>query len=348
MRLTTTVKFCHRFGTGLKAGANMLKLLDSEASQGPAAHREAIRKLAAGVKQGELLSKLMASDKYFPPLMSAMVRVGEETGKLEHTLLALSDHYQHQLTTRRWFISSITWPALQLIAGIGVISLLIFIMGMLAPMSGGKMPDLLGFGLMGPTGVLWFWFYIAIFFSLVAIAIWCFSRNVGGIQNLIPLVYAIPIVGPAIQTITLSRFCWTLSLSLGTGLDPIRSVNLALDSTDSDYYRCKADHAEHAVRGGATLSGMLEATQRFPDDFLQRIEVAEHSGTDAESIEFLTKEYDDRAKRAVKVIAGTATVLIRIAVMAVLIFLIFRLASTYLGALSGAGEPINPHGRFGN
>ncbi len=341
MKLPTASKFTYRLGTGLNAGADLVRLLQSEAGMGPPQQRQAMQKLIAGVKQGEQLSAVMAREPYFPRLMSAMTRVGEETGKLERTMLTLSEHFQHQISTRRWFISSITWPALQLFAGIGVISLLILIMGMF------DMADVLGLGLKGGSGVLWFWFYLAVLFGAIGFLVWCFFRNVAGIQNLIPLIYKVPIMGPSVQTITLAKFCWTLSLSLGAGIDPIHAIRLSLDSTDSDYYRSGAQDAEDAIRGGATLSGALEATGIFPDDFLQRIDIAEHSGTDAESIDYLTKEYDERAKRAIKVIAGVFTVLIRISVMGILIFFIFRLFSTYINALNSASDPIVPP-RFGN
>ncbi|MCG8652359.1 MAG: type II secretion system F family protein, partial [Pirellulales bacterium] len=176
--------------------------------------------------------------------------------------------------------------------------------------------------------------------------IWAFFKNVAGVQNLIPLIYKVPVVGPSIQTITISRFCWTLALALGSGLDPIRSIKLALNSTDSDYYRNTAGDAENAIRRGATLAGALDATALFPEDFIQRIEIAEHSGTDAESIDYLTKEYDDRARRAVKTLAGVATLLIRITVMGLLIFMIFRIAGTLFNFYSIPDEPLNPHRRF--
>ncbi len=342
MKLSAAASFCYRLGTGLKAGADLLKLLQSEAKQGPDRQRAAMLKLADGAKRGEPLSATMADDPFFPTVMATMTRVGEETGKLEQTLLTLGEHYQQQLTTRRWFISSITWPALQLVAGIGIISLLIYIMGILKPPGGGEMTDLLGFGLRGGSGVLWFWFYLSVFFGTLGLLVWAFFRNVAGIQNLIPLIYMVPGIGKAIQTITISRFCWTLALALGSGLDPIRSIKLALDSTDSDYYRSAAGDSEAAIRGGASLAEALQATDLFPDDFIQRIEIAEHSGTDAESIDYLTKEYDERAKRAIKVIAGTATVVIRVTVILVLVFLIFRIAATVFGFYSIADEPILP------
>ena len=341
MKLTTASKFTYRLGTGLKAGADLVRLLQSEAGMGPASQRAAMQELVDGVKRGEAMSAVMSGDPYFPRMMTAITRVGEETGKLERSMLTLSEHFQHQITTRRWFLNSIAWPALQLIAAIGVISLLILIMGMF------DMADVLGMGLRGASGVLWFWFYLALFFGAIGLMVWGFFRNVAGVQNLIPLIYKVPILGSSVQTITLAKFCWTLSLTLGAGIDPIRAIRLSLDSTDSDFYRSGADDAEKAVRGGATLSGALEATGVFPEDFLQRIEIAEHSGTDAESIDYLTKEYDERAKQAIKVIAGIFTVLIRVAVMGILILFIFRLFSTYIGAINNASEPI-VRPRFGN
>ena len=342
MNLSTATKFCHRLGTGLRAGADLIRLLQSETNLGSAAYRQAMTNLIAGAKQGESLSAVMNEDRYFPPLMAAMVRVGEETGKIDRALLTLGEHYEQQLATRRWFISSITWPALQLFAGILIISLLIYVIGVVQPSGGGQMIDLLGFGLRGGSGVLWFWFYLSIFFGMLAFAVWGYSRNLGGIQNIVPLVYMVPWIGPAIQTITISRFCWTLALSLGSGLDPIRSIKLSLDSTDSEYYRLGAREAENAIRGGSTLAGALQATELFPNDFLERIEIAEMTGTDAESIDHLTVEYDQRAKSAIKLIAGAATLVIRAGVILVLVFLIFRIASVIFGIYDMADDPIIP------
>ena len=61
----------------------------------------------------------------------------------------------------------------------------------------------------------------------------------------------------------------------------------------------------------------------------------------------MTRDYDERAKRAIKVIAGVFTILIRVAVMALLIFFIIRIAGSYIGALNDAAAPIT-RPRFGN
>ncbi|TWU36545.1 Type II secretion system protein F [Novipirellula aureliae] len=341
MKLSAAQGFCYRFGTGIKAGADLLVLLKSEAGYGSPRQRSAMLALRDGAKDGQLLSKSMkAEHPFFPPLLIAMTRVGEATGRLERSLLALANLYQHRLMLKRKFLTSLAWPGLQAFGGLMAISLLIWLLGVLTPPTGGEMFDTLGFGLRGTSGVLQLWAYVGIFFVIIGGMIWAFFRNLGGVQNIIPILYLIPVVGPALQTITLSRFCWTLSLALDAGLDPIRSIDLALDSTDSDYYRGGSDLARDAILGGATLSGGLKATNLFPEEFLTQVEISEISGTDAESIDRLAAEYDEKAKSAVSTISAIATGLIWLSVIVVLVFLILRMAMRIFGGYAEALEPI--------
>ena len=288
MKLETASKFTYQLGAGLKAGADLIKLLQVESSLGSSKHRASISELLRGSKAGQSLSDIMEGHSYFPRVMTSVVRVGEETGKIESALLTLSRHYEHRIATRRAFLSAIAWPILQLIAGIMIVSLMIYLLGILTAGGGGAMPDILGFGLRGPSGVLWFWLYLSIFFGILTAILVAFIKNIAGYKT-IPLVYKIPGAGSSIQTITITGLCWTLALSLGAGLDPIKAIALALDSTDSDYYREGSKKAELAIRGGASLSEGLRATEVLPDDFIQRVDIAEVAGVDAESSPTLLK-----------------------------------------------------------
>lgn len=320
---------------------DLIRLLDMESKQGSVQQRSAMLALRDGAKNGESLTTLMEQQKpFFPPLIVAMTRAGEATGRLDRTLLELANHYDSQLKLRRSFMTSISWSLLQLFAGICIVSLLIYIMGILTPAGGGKMPDILGFGLSGASGVLKFWGYVAVFFGLIAAAIWAYRNNLAGVQNLIPLVYSIPMAGPEIQTIAISRFAWTLALCLDAGLDPIQAVRLALDSTDSEYYRAATEQTELSIRAGKSLAETLGETQLFPESFITHIDVAEMSGTDAESIDSLAKDYEERARIAIRTLAAIASGLVWLAVVAMLIFGIFRIAMFVFGVYSEALEPI--------
>ena len=161
MKLKMAVLFCHRMAVGHQAGVDMINLLNSEAAQGPSHHQEAVRKLSEEVMGGRQLHEAMTlQEPYFPRLVTAMTEVGESSGKLERAWFILAAHLDNQVKTRRAFLQSLAWPAFQLFAGIGVLSLVIWLMGMLTPAGGGEMTDILGLGLRGTTGVLKLWMYL--------------------------------------------------------------------------------------------------------------------------------------------------------------------------------------------
>jgi type II secretory pathway component PulF len=342
MGLSSAAQFSRRLGIGLRAGADLVRLLETEAKHGSSRQRDALCSVVETVKAGETVSEAMSKEaKFFPRLMVSLTRVGENAGKLERTFLTLADHYDEQVQLRRQFVSSIAWPVLQLVIGIGVISLFIYLMGVLQPSTGGQMEDMLGFGLRGASGVFVLWGYIALVAGVLFGIYLAFTRNLGGVQNLIPLLYLVPKLGPSLQTITLSRFTRTLALALSSGLDPIRSVKLSLDSTDSEYYRNGGEIFEESVREhGETLAGGLEATDLFPSDFLHLVEVAELSGTETESIDHLADQYQERARMAMRTITGVATAVVWVVVMGTLVFLILRIAIKVFGAYGLAAQPI--------
>jgi len=340
MKLKSARDFCRRFGIGMRAGADLLRLLDSESKNGPPNQREAMQFLRQEASQGATLADAMNQrPKFFPPLLRSMTNVGEATGSLERTMLQLAEYYQQQVTLRGNFQRAIAWPGIQFVIGVGVISLVIYIMGVMSS-GGGEMADVLGLGLRGGSGVLKFWGMLLLFLGMIAAVIIGFQKNVGGVQNAVPLLYKIPVVGPSLQTITLSRFTWTFSLALETGLDPISSIRLALDATDSDFYRSGGGDAELAIREGATLTEALKATAVFPEEFLTQVEVAELSGTDAESIGHVARDYDERAKTAMRMIAGLATGTVWLIVAGFIIFFIIRIVMMIAGVYQEALEPI--------
>lgn len=83
-----------------------------------------------------------------------MVDVGEKTGRLDEVFIRLAEHYDHVLDLQRTFLQGIAWPMVQLIAALGVIGLLIWIMGILPEGIDGKPIDILGLGSSAPKDSL--------------------------------------------------------------------------------------------------------------------------------------------------------------------------------------------------
>lgn len=334
MSLSQRAAFCRRLGTGFRAGLDVVRLCQSEARVGSARHRQVMSDVSSDVANGESLAKAMRNQgRYFSPLLVQMVHVGESTGRLERTLLALADHYEERAKLRKIFLTGIAWPVTQLVAALTIIGLAILLQGLLAGPSGPAM-DASGLGLSGVSGFITYCVSIAAIAAVLTALALAIRANFLSIHRLIPLCYRIPVAGPALQTITLSRVCWTLALTLDAGLDAIRSVKLALLSAGNAYYRDAIPTAEAAIRAGQSLHESLAATGVFPRDFLEGLEVAEMSGTDAESLDRMAQGYEGRAKFALSVLIGVSTFVIWAAVAILIIFFIIRLFMNYVNTIN--------------
>jgi len=87
---------------------------------GNKAMTEALTSVHQGMLKGEGLSQPMAKNRLFLPIMVQMARVGEETGNLDVTLLAVAESYETEAEDKTRSLIGLIQPALTLIIGLTV------------------------------------------------------------------------------------------------------------------------------------------------------------------------------------------------------------------------------------
>jgi type IV pilus assembly protein PilC len=110
----------------LKAGLSLTEVMPIVIqSTGNRAMAEALTDVQQGMVKGEGLSQPMAKNKLFLPMMVQMVRVGEETGNLDTTLLAVARSYEAGVEDRTRSLITLIQPTMTIIIGliIGLIAL---------------------------------------------------------------------------------------------------------------------------------------------------------------------------------------------------------------------------------
>lgn len=336
IRLKTLVALCHRLATATRAGIEDRRTWRSEASRGSRTHQARIGAVAARLEAGDSLAEaLTASGNYLPPLFRQLCAVGEESGQLDRTFQQLGEHYDHRVAMRRELLSRLAWPLIQLgLAGV-VIGILILVMGVLPVNQGPDGPgaDLLGFGLIGMPGFIvyvnfWLFAALAIFLTIEAT-----RRGMLWTRRLQRAIAGIPVVGHAVRTLALARFAWAAQLLFDTPMDLRRGLPLALDATGNDYFAQHGEHVARQIERGVDIHQALASTGVFPDELLVSIAVGEETGMLAETMRREAKEYEARARTAMSVLAQLAGWGVWILVAALIIMLIFRLASFYIQTL---------------
>ena len=330
---------CGRFSTSLEAGLDLRNVLARESSRslGPTARRKIgqVRDAVAG--GGTLAEALDATGDYFPVLFRELARVGEQTGHLGEAFGHLAAHYDTQVKLRRMFLASIAWPMLQLAVALAVIGFLIWILGVIGE-STGTTTDILGFGLVGNRGLAIYVGVLMVVGAAVALLIHAVRRGLVWTRPIQRLVLQLPGLGPPLQTIAIARLAWVLHLTMDAGVDLRKSLKLALQSTGNARYVDAIPTVDRVISSGDSIEEAFRQSGAFPGDFLDAVAVGEQSGRLVESLAVLSRQYHQRADTALKVITMIAGFLVWALVAALIILMIFRLFSFYLGAIQNAAK----------
>ena len=216
-----------------------------------------------------------------------------------------------------------------------VIGFLIWMSGVITHATGNP-TDLLGFGLTGTVGALIYFVFLGVlslggFLIYRAIAegkLWA-----APIQR---VALKVPMLGGAIQTLSLARFAWTLQLTMAAAIDVKRALSLALASAHNVEYTDREPFILEMITRGQSIHETLAAARIFPIEFIQAVEVGENSGRLAETMSIVANQQLEAAGRAFAVLTRIAGYLVWLAVAVIIIALIFRLFGAYVNTINRA------------
>lgn len=115
------VEFTRTLGSLVSSGIHILEGLQIlKGSLNNVLFREAITEIAKKVEKGFPLGDSFAQYPIFPPIVSQMMKVGEETGKLDETLLKLSKYFQTESENLVKGLTAAIEPIIMVILGLGV------------------------------------------------------------------------------------------------------------------------------------------------------------------------------------------------------------------------------------
>ena len=119
-------RFSRTLASLIGAGVDIIKALEiTGATSGNSLIEDAVKDVAEKVQQGVPIAIPLEEADVFPPMISRMVRVGEETGELEKMLGKVADFYEDEVDTSINSLTSIIEPVMMI--GVGLMVGLIII-----------------------------------------------------------------------------------------------------------------------------------------------------------------------------------------------------------------------------
>ncbi|GAV22964.1 type II secretion system F family protein [Carboxydothermus pertinax] len=118
-------RFSRTMATLIQGGVPMLQALRVIQKTLGNGELEKVLELAEDrVREGESLAGFLAQSRWFPPLLTQMMLVGEETGQLDAMLAKAADFYEQEVDAAVGRLSSVIEPVLILFMG-GIVGLII-------------------------------------------------------------------------------------------------------------------------------------------------------------------------------------------------------------------------------
>lgn len=117
-------RFSRIFASLMGAGVSVLDSIEiTSKAIGNSVVEKELKEAAKNVANGEQLSKSIEKSKVFPPIVSQMLSIGEETGQSDTVLLKIADFYEEEVDAAVEGMSSILEPILIVVMG-GMVGLI--------------------------------------------------------------------------------------------------------------------------------------------------------------------------------------------------------------------------------
>ncbi len=119
IRKAVIARWTSTLSTMFAAGVPLVESLDSVGgASGNAVYQEATRRIATAVRAGTSLNSAMQSTHVFPPMVTQMVAIGEESGALEQMLSKVAEAYEEEVDAAVASLSSLMEPVIMVVLGV--------------------------------------------------------------------------------------------------------------------------------------------------------------------------------------------------------------------------------------
>ena len=284
--------FSRQFATLVSSGMPMLRTLHTlEEQTQDDAIREAVAGVRADVEAGSTLEQAMERHpKVFDRLFRAMVRAGEQSGRLEEALDRVAFQVEKSDALKRQVKSAMMYPAL--VFGFAVVVLVAIVMFVI-PVFANIFKELAeehpeeASGLPAPTALcvevsnlLTGSWYILI--PGLTLGIWGFfkwKKTEKGKEVWQRFTLRLPFkIGDVIQKVALARWSRTFSGSVSSGVPMLQSIKLTGQTAGNVVVEQAMDDVYASVKRGGSLAGPIQGNDVFPPMVGHMVAVGEETG----------------------------------------------------------------------
>ena len=299
---TEVLLFSRQMYTLLKAGVPIMGALKGlEESTDNPGFAEVVRDLRESLDSGRELSMSLARHpKVFGQFYTAMVSVGEQTGRLEDVFLRLFHHLEFEKFMSEQVKSAIRYPTFVVVTmAVAIVIINIFVIPAFAKIYAGFNTELplmtrllIGFS----NFLVNYWPYLLVGLAAAVFGARAWVKTPVGRMHWDRVKLRIPVAGVIILKATLARFARSFSLAFRSGVPVTSGLAMVANTVDNVYISERIVRMREGVERGESVLRTARDAGVFTPVVLQMIAVGEESG----ALDDLTGEIADMYQREVE------------------------------------------------
>ncbi|MBF0122356.1 MAG: type II secretion system F family protein [Candidatus Omnitrophica bacterium] len=266
---------------------------------------EVVRRVARMVSEGSSLSSALENfPRVFSKFFINMVRVGEISGTMDDVLKTLAVFLEKQDDLRQKIHGALIYPMILIVAGVGVILLIItFVMPQFV-----KIFEKAGIVLPLPTRMLngvgvWLRHYW-LFFIGGLVALFFLVRYLFEIPKVRDkwqrFILRVPVFGRLGCNVLVARFTRTMGALLNAGVPLLQALTILKEVIDNSLFSEIVQEVRDSAEKGEGLSGPLKKHKEFPADVVYMLSVGEETGKIGPMLNKAADFYENKVEYAIK------------------------------------------------
>lgn len=325
IKLTEKITFAKNLAAMVDAGLTVSRgIAIMERQAGSKKFREVLSLVGADVQKGTPLSQAFAKfPNVFTTLFVAMVRAGEESGKLGESLRITAEQMDRSFALKRRIRGAMMYPSVIMILMVIIgILMLIYVVPTLTSTFKDLDVDLpvstqmiisVSDGLAAHPIL-----YVGGLVFLVVVLVQVF-RTTAGKRAFEQVIMRLPVIKTLVQQTNSARMARTFASLLSSGVEVVSAISITGDVLQNSFYKSVLKEAEEEIQKGTQLSTVFARYPKlYPPMVTEMVAVGEETGKLPDMFlqiaTFLEAEVDQKTKDMSTIIEPVLMVVIGAAV----------------------------------
>lgn len=302
--------FSRQLASLIKSGVPILRALSiiSEQSDSPGL-RQVLVKVGSDVKEGKSFSSSLESwPKAFSSFYIAMIRAGEDSGKLQDSLMRIAVYRQKQEEMMSRVRAAMAYPILMALVGVAtVVFMFTFVLPKLSAIFT-QMGQELPWATKVVMGLSLFLRQKGLYAAVGVLALGVVLTKAGSAKLrgrfFSAVSLRVPVFNKFLLYNELARFCRTMEILIRSGIPILRAISISVPILGNEVIKTELARSAVDLEQGASFGKSLRKSKVFPPFLVSLIAVGEESGKLDEALGEIADTYEHECDEAIKVMTS--------------------------------------------